>query len=435
MIDTQQLAASGSPLPGDGTIDDLRQAGRCRFDELGFPAAKDEDWKYTNLRALATKAFSFGEVSEGIGELGSSEVDSYRLVFVNGQLNAAASSFDGLPSGAICKPMSQALAENSDAVTAHLGQIQPEAPNSFASLNMGLFRDGVFIQLGNGVELDKPIELIFIGLGDQTLSLPRNLLVLGQGAKAQVIERYRGEADSTALSNSATEIALADAAELDYYLIQTQGKKATHIGATWVQQSQNSRFSGYAISLGGQLIRNELLVSLSGEGAHADCLGLFVGAGRQHIDNHTTIRHAAPNCTSRELYKGILDDRSRGVFHGRIVVERDAQLTASEQENQNLLLSRDAEIDTKPQLEIYADDVKCSHGATVGQLDKKQIFYLQSRGISQPQAEQLLTYAFAAAVVEEIKIKPLCIEIEQALATILVSSDMADELNVEERIK
>jgi Fe-S cluster assembly protein SufD len=239
-----------------------------------------------------------------------------------------------------------------------------------------------------------------------------------------VIERQLSDDNSTPLSNSATEIVLQEDSRLDYNLVQLHGKKSTHIGGTWVHQAARSVLNTRTITLGGVLVRNELNVSLNGEGAHANLTGLYYGRQRQHIDNHTTIRHRAPGCTSRELYKGILDDRARGVFHGRIVVEQDAQLTASEQQNPNLLLSRDAEIDTKPQLEIYADDVKCAHGATVGELDKKQVFYMQSRGIAPDAAKLLLTYAFAAEVIEEIEIDSLREELSKRVAGQLHLTDL-----------
>jgi Fe-S cluster assembly protein SufD len=257
---------------------------------------------------------------------------------------------------------------------------------------------------------------VFISGGEKTLNLPRNLIIMEKGASASVIERQLSDDESTGLSNSATEIVLAVDSRLDYNLVQLQGKKFTHIGGAWVHQAAGSSLNTRTITLGGVLVRNELNVALNGEGAHANCSGLYYGRQRQHIDNHTTIRHAVPGCTSRELYKGILDDRARGVFHGRVVVEQDAQLTVAEQQNPNLLLSRDAEIDTKPQLEIYADDVKCSHGATVGELDKKQLFYMQSRGIDLASAKTLLTYAFAAQVIEEIEIDSLREELTTRVA-------------------
>lgn len=385
----------------------IRKQGIERFNQLGIPEVKNEDWKYTNLRALARKQFSIGSSANVADSVALEAAENvYRLTFENGVLNQELSVLEGLPSEVQIVSLKQALA-NDDLLENILLSAMPGQVNAFASLNIGLFRDGALIRVAAGYELNKPIELVFISQGKQTLSLPRNLILIEKDASAQVIERQLSDDESSCLSNSATEIILQENAKLDYNLIQLQGKNSTHIGGTWAQQAAGSQLSTHTITLGGQLVRNELSVSLNGEGAHAECTGLYFGRGRQHIDNHTTIKHCAPSCTSRELYKGILDDRARGVFHGRIKVEQVAQLTAAEQHNANLLLSRGAEIDTKPQLEIYADDVKCAHGATVGELDKKQLFYLQTRGITLAAAKTLLTYAFAAEVVDEIKIKAL----------------------------
>lgn len=405
-------------------LDAARAQGIERFNTLGVPTVRDEDWKYTSLRALASKQFSLQptKLAADLALAGDDEA-KHRLVFVQGVLDEAASTPGDLPEGVTLMSIREALSQG-DALQAVLRSAMPEKANAFAELNNGLFRDGAFLKVDAGCRLDAPVELVFISSGEQTLCLPRNLIILEKGARARVIERQLSDDDSTGLSNSATEIVLAEDSRLDYNLVQLQGKKSTHIGGTWVQQAAGSHLSTRTITLGGALVRNELSVSLNGEGAHADCTGLFYGRQRQHMDNHTTIRHAAPECTSRELYKGILDDRARGVFHGRVVVEQDAQLTLAEQQNPNLLLSRDAEIDTKPQLEIYADDVKCSHGATVGELDEKQIFYMRSRGIDLASAKTLLTYAFAAQVIDEIEIESLREELTTRVAEHMHITDL-----------
>jgi Fe-S cluster assembly protein SufD len=397
-------------------LDAARAQGVERFNALGIPTVRDEDWKYTSLRALASKQFSlqYKKPAADLSLVGDGET-KHRLVFVQGVLDEAASTPGGLPEGVTLMSISEALSEG-DALQSVLRSAMPETANAFAELNNGLFRDGAFLKVDAGCHLEEPVELVFISSGEQTLCLPRNLIILEKGARASVIERQLSDDESTGLSNSATEIVLAEDSRLDYNLVQLQGKKSTHIGGTWVKQAAGSHLSTRTITLGGALVRNELSVSLNGEGAHADCTGLFYGRERQHMDNHTTVRHVAPECTSRELYTGILDDRARGVFHGRVVVEQDAQLTFADQQNPNLLLSRDAEIDTKPQLEIYADDVKCSHGATVGELDEKQLFYMRSRGIDLATAKTLLTYAFAAQVIEEIEIDSLREELTARVA-------------------
>lgn len=395
----------------------VRRQGVERFNQRGIPTLKDEDWKYTNLRALASKQFSLAPAEQLADAVTLDDADGvYRLVFENGVLNSGRSEMDDLPAEVEITSLREALSSKNEALQNSLSSAMPNEENAFASLNIALFRDGAFIKIAAGYQLEKPIELVFISHGQQTLSLPRNLILVKKNASARVIERQLSDDASSCLSNSATEILLQENASLDYNLIQLQGKKASHIGGTWVQQAAGSRLSTRTMTFGGQLVRNELAVSLNGEGAHADCVGLYYGRGRQHIDNHTTIKHCAPGCTSRELYKGILDDRARGVFHGRVKVEQIAQLTEADQQNQNLLLSRDAEIDTKPQLEIYADDVKCAHGATVGELDKKQLFYMQSRGLDLASAKTLLTYAFAAEVINEIHIDTLRESLIQRIA-------------------
>lgn len=421
MTNLEQLAESlPQTLAGEGLgwLKTTRSAGVERFNQLGIPTTKDEDWKYTNLRALASKPFSF--VAETALDHDAIELkvsEAYHLVFHNGRYQAAHSNVDGLPEGVVMCSIQHALEQqHTDKVEAQFAQMQPENTNAFASLNSGLFTDGAFVFLPEDAKLDKPLELIFIASGEQTLNMPRNLVVLEANAEATIIERQRSTDGSTALSNSATEVRLHNNAACDFYLVQTAQNKACQIGGMWVHQAANSRFSARTITLGGRLVRNELKVTLAGEGAHTDCIGLFIGKGRQHIDNHTTIRHSAPNCSSREVYKGILDDHSRGVFHGRVMVDQDAQQTFAEQENANLLLSRDAEVDTKPQLEIYADDVKCSHGVTVGELDAKQIFYLQSRGIDKASARTLLTYAFAAEVLDQIELDHLKSQLHKVIA-------------------
>ncbi len=414
----------GGELNETAWLEAARTQGVDRFNELGIPTQRDEDWKYTSLRALANKQFSLQSNVASADLIPAVDDEAmHRLVFVQGVLDEAASTPGDLPEGVTLMSMREALAQG-DALQSVLRSAMPEKANAFAELNNGLFRDGALLKVDAGCRLEKPVELVFISSGEQTLCMPRNLIILEAGARASIIERQLSDNESTCLSNSATEIVLAENSRLDYNLIQLQGEKSTHIGGIWVQQAAGSHLSTRTMTLGGTLVRNELNVSLNGKGAHADCTGLFYGRHRQHMDNHTTIRHAAPECTSRELYKGILDDRARGVFHGRIVVEQDAQLTLADQQNPNLLLSRDSEIDTKPQLEIYADDVKCSHGATVGELDKKQLFYMQSRGLDMNLARTLLTYAFAAQVVEEIEIDSLREELIKRIAEQMHLSDI-----------
>ncbi len=412
LIDRATIDANDAPW-----LKSIREKGLAQFNTLGIPSTKDEDWRYTNLRALSAKQYS---LSAGDGSVDTSLLskanENHRLVFINGALDAKHSDKADLPVGVSVMSMQTALTQHPDKLKAALAQPVTDEPNAFAELNLGLFLDGAFIHIADGTHLSQTIELVFLNQGERSLSLPRNLILIGEDASAGVIERQISDDVSTCLSNSATQIILGERAKLDYHLIQLHGNKASHIGGTWIQQAAGSQLNTHTITLGGQLVRNELKVALNGEAAKANCTGVYFGQQRQHIDNHTTIHHTAPSCTSRELYKGILDDRARGVFHGRIKVDKIAQLTMSEQENQNLLLSRDAEVDTKPQLEIYADDVKCAHGATVGELDHKALFYMQSRGIDRASARKLLTYAFAAQVIEGISNEALREELTARIA-------------------
>lgn len=413
----EKFVSPAEPVTGGAEwLEQLRTRGVERFNALGIPTTRNEDWKYTDLRALASRQYTQGVNTAAAESPTATSGDTCRVVFRQGELDSATGLPTDLPEGVVLMSMREALQSREAELQALLQSTATEQGNAFAELNIGLFRDGLYLKVAAGVKLDRAIEAVFISEGDQTINLPRNLIVLEDGASVQLVERQLSGDASSALSNSVTEVVLGRDSRLGYDLVQMQGSRSSHIGATWVHQAEGSELKLRTITLGGQLVRNELNVLLNGKGAHADCVGLYYGRRRQHIDNHTTIRHAVPECTSRELYKGILDDRARGVFHGRVVVEQDAQLTVSEQENPNLLLSRDAEVDTKPQLEIYADDVKCSHGATVGELDKKQLFYMQTRGIDMASARVLLTYAFAAEALQEIGVDSLREELENYVA-------------------
>lgn len=421
-VSDQFIRTASFPKHSPAWLQPMREASLQRFNDLGIPTQKNEDWRYTNLRALANKQFHLAQDTHKIdSSLTESSIDAFKMVFVGGIYQASLSDIEGLPEGVTLSSMSSYLNNNQpDALFSSM----PSTPNAFSALNAALFQDGVFLHVGKDVQLVRPIELIFADTGEQTLSLPHNLIKLESGANATVIERQISNDASTCLSNSATNIFLDKDATLNFNLIQWQGANASHIGGTWAKLSQGSTLNSNTITLGGRLIRNELKVELDGEGADANCMGLFYGRKEQHIDNHTTIEHKAPNCTSNQLYKGILDDRARGVFHGRIKVNQTAQFTCAQQQNQNLLLSRNAEIDTKPQLEIYADEVKCAHGATVGELDNKQLFYLQSRGIGLPDAKTLLTFAFASDIIDKINSSTLRESLTTRIASQMQITDL-----------
>jgi Fe-S cluster assembly protein SufD len=371
----------------------LRRQAIERFAALGFPTLEDEDWRFTPLAPLTRIPFT----------------------------KVAASGFD-LESprrdGVIVCSLAHALTKHPDLVEPYLARYADYEEHAFAALNTAFLHEGAFVYLPPGVVVPEPIDLnsLVIAFGEPPLMWPRRaLIVAGRNSQATVCERYFGLPGLTYFTNAVTEIILDEGAILDHYKVNQEGDAAFHVATTQVQMGRSCNFSSHNLTFGGRLTRNDVNAYLDGEGSECTLNGLYVGGGEQLIDNHTRIDHARPHCASHELYKGILDGKSRGVFAGRIYVHQDAQKTDAKQTNQTLLLSDDAVIDTKPQLEIFADDVKCTHGATVGQLDAESVFYLRTRGIGKDEARALLTFAFANDIVGRIKIESLRAELEQLL--------------------
>jgi Fe-S cluster assembly protein SufD len=370
----------------------LRQDAMERFAALGFPTLEDEDWRFTPLAALTRVPF---QLAPSTNRLESRRRD-----------------------GVIVCSLAAALADHRELVEPYLARYADYEDRAFAALNTAFLHDGAFVYLPPGAVVAEPIFLTWHGSasGDEPLMWPRRtLIVAGRNSQAAVCERYIGAPGSTYLTSAVAEIILDEGAILDHYKVQQEADTAFHVATTQAHLGRSSNFSQHNITLGGQLTRNDVNVYLGGEGGECTLNGLYMGGGEQLVDNHTRIDHAKPHCASHELYKGILDGKSRGVFAGRIYVHQDAQKTDAKQTNQTLLLSDDAIIDTKPQLEIFADDVKCTHGATVGQLDAESIFYLRSRGIGKDEARSLLTFAFANDIIGRIKIDGLREELEQLL--------------------
>ena len=427
-----QHRAIADTLPGRGLdwLQAQRRAGLARFEQVGFPTQRDEDWRYTAVKPIITKNFQGIPETEAapqpdidLNALKIPGLQSHRMVFVDG-LFAPQLSDDGAPdAGVVVESLARVLDEQPELVEQAFGSVTPRDRHGFTALNNASSRDGVVLRLAAGAAPTMPVEMLFVSRAEHGLAQPRNLIIADKGTKAEVIERHLSLGDHSTFTNSATEIVLGEEAELDYYLVQTQSAAACHVCGVWAKQSRASRFSCRTVTLGGALVRNDLGVDLAGEEAHCDMFGLYHPVGIQHVDNHTTMIHGAENCTSRELYKGVIEQRARAVFHGRIVVRPGAQKTNAAQTNNNLLLSRHAEIDTKPQLEIYADDVKCSHGATVGQIDRDALFYLRSRGIDEARAQSLLTFAFVNDVLGEIQIDELKHALENTLATRLAATN------------
>lgn len=410
----QHHALAGA-LPGRGLdwLQAHRDAALARFTEVGLPTQRDEDWRYTPTRALTAKNFRAVETAQDDAALAAQVTPLFidgmqcsRLVFIDG-LFAPKLSDAGARRGVHFAPLARVLEERPESVAREFATLIPRAPHGFTALNNAGARDGAVTLLDADAAPDAPLEMLFINRAEDAFAQPRNIIIAGANCNAQFIERHVSLGAHAAFTNSATEIFLGENARVDYYLVQTASNAARHVCGVWARQQRASHLRCITAALGGALVRNDLGVDLRGGEAHCDMLGLYAAGGMQHVDNHTTVSHAVENCGSRELYKGVLDKRARAVFRGRIVVARGAQQTRAEQESKTLLLSRHAEIDCKPQLEIYADDVRCSHGATVGQLDDAALFYLRSRGIDAARARELLTFAFAGDVLNEIKIDAL----------------------------
>ena len=410
-----EFSALRAELPGHGLewLDRSRESALDAFATSGFPTPRHEDWKYTRVTAIEKRSFKFAQ-QNGIHvqardverfHLGALECE--QLVFVDGRYVDALSNRNLVDGGARITTLESAMNASSQLLESHLGHYADITGQPFCALNTAFMTDGAVIHVKNRGAGKLPVHLLFIASREGVVAHPRSLVVAEAGSQTTVLESYTSLVDGCYFTNALTEIALMEEAQVDHYKLQAESTKAFHVATLQVQQGRDSQFASHSISFGGQLVRNDINVLLDGEGAECTLNGLFMASGRQHVDYHTRIDHAKPNGTSEEIYKGILDGRARGVFNGRVKVHPDAQKTDAHQSNKNLLLSRDAEIDTKPELEIYADDVKCSHGATVGQLDEQSLYYLRSRGIGESQARSLLTYGFAKDILDRIDLVPL----------------------------
>ena len=399
-----------------------REAGMQRFSELGIPTVHDEDWKYTSLATVARKDFrlagpaSRAISSDQIGSVGFNEIEGCRLVFVNGRCSENLSRLEATPKGVVAGRLSDHL--GNEAVEAHLGRLADLQDHALVALNTAFIEDGAFVQIPGRAVVENPIHLVFVTLAEEANQVchPRTLILAERDSQATVVETYIGMGESY-WTNAVTEVVAGENARIDHYKLQQEHVRSLHTGFTYAHQARDSRFASRSLSFGGQLVRSDTAVRLNGEGCECVLNGLYAVTGHQHIDHHTIIDHAMPHCNSHQLYRGILDGHSSGVFNGKVIVRQDAQKTDAKQSNKNLLLSRNAEINTKPQLEIDANDVRCTHGATVGQIDDEAMFYLQSRGINRHDARSLLTYAFAADIIESLNVAPLREPLEQVLLT------------------
>ncbi|MEQ8426833.1 MAG: Fe-S cluster assembly protein SufD [Gammaproteobacteria bacterium] len=420
-------------------LTEQRQAALSLFRENGFPTTRQEDWKYTDVRQIAKKHFSAtagGQAKIEQAELDVvrfQELDCHELVFVNGVYSAELSKLDALPDLAVVCDMATAMEQHAQLLEQHLSQYADNNVSAFTALNTAFVQHGVLIYLPRNVIVDKPINILYLSRKQEQefASHLRNVVIMEDNAEATIIESYIGLDDANYFTNAVTEIALDQAARLQHYKLQQESINGYHIGNLKVRQGKDSQLQSHSISLGGSLVRNDIHSLLDAEGASINLNGLYMTKGKQHVDNHTRVDHLKPNTFSTENYRGVLNDRSRAVFNGKVIVHQDAQKIEAHQNNANLLLSDDAEIDTKPELEIYADDVKCSHGATVGQLDKDMMFYLRSRAIDKETAKSLLTFAFAEEVIRLIDLEPIRNRLEYLVVGQLPDADLIREFTNE----
>jgi Fe-S cluster assembly protein SufD len=400
-----------------GWLKGLRRSAFQWVSERGFPSAKDEAWKYTRVTPILEIPFEPAEpgasrrLSSGAIDQLACDLDGPRLVFVNGYFGHFAPErpvIGSFPPGIRITNLASALLEDGRAIEPVLSRSLREHLNGFNALNAALAEDGAFVWIPPNTTIEEPIHLVFLSDTGATpvVSHPRTLVLAGRGSRATIVETYAGIGD-VYLTNAVTEVVLEEGAAVEHYKVQNETETAFHVALLSVRQGRGSRFSAHSLALGSSIARHEVRVTLEAPGAEVALNGLYMPWGQQHLDNSTTIEHAAPQCTSRELYKGVVDGQGRGVFDGRIVVREGAFKTDASQTNKNLLLSESAQADTRPRLEIFADDVKCAHGAAVGQLDDDAVFYLRSRGIPQEAARGLLTYAFADEMLRVIPLESL----------------------------
>jgi Fe-S cluster assembly protein SufD len=398
----------------------LREDAWSRFGAKGFPTTHDEDWRFTNIASLAR--IPFRRAPQGGAGLTAKDLERFRLagaacqmVFVNGRFVPALSEIANLPKGMEVCALARALDCGAggwapegcapEGIEQHLGRYADVRRDSFAALNTALWEDGAHLRIRRGAVIEQPVHLLYVsaGRGSEIMTHPRTLVVAEEASQVAVVEDYVSIGEEAAFSNAVTELAAGQNAVVSHYLVERENLAAYNVSTLRVEQARGTNIASHSILLGGGLVRNNVHPVLAGEGAECLINGLFVGGGRQHLDNYMMVEHAQPQSSSRQFYNGILTDRAHGVFHGRIIVHKDAQKTDAKQTNRNLLLSDNARIDTKPQLEIHADDVKCTHGATIGQIEEEQLFYLRARGLDETSARNLLLYAFAAECLDRMK--------------------------------
>jgi Fe-S cluster assembly protein SufD len=402
----------------------LRESAIGIFDRLGFPDQNDEDWKYTSVEPIISQPFERKRRSEAVSveailPRAFADAACNRLVFVNGTFAPELSLWRDVPANVRVQSLADAIRRDEQILAPYLAACARHEREAFFALNTAFMEDGAVVIVPSNCRLENPLHLIFVAnAGEKRIALyPRNLLLVGSGSEVKIVESYLGLGTGAYFVDAVTELVGEENSSIDYYRLQRESDTGFHVGAVDARLKRNCRFTSHAITLAGSLVRNDVHVALEGEGSECILNGMYLLDGREHVDNHTEIEHMRPRTTSFELYKGILSGHAHGVFNGKIVVHKDAQKTDARQTNKNLLLSEHAAVNTKPQLEIHADDVKCSHGSTIGQLDADALFYLRSRGLDSDEAQSLLSYAFASDVVGRIRIPSLRLRLDEYLLT------------------
>ena len=414
------LMTSSSPW-----LKGARKKALEQFESLGFPTTKLENWRYTNVSRISKSRFQLspGYASNGLTParlrgLMAAMGDGHTLVFVNGHFAEDLSRIDRLPEDVIVRSLAESLESDRESLEPHLNRIAVEKDQAFTALNTALLHDGAWIEIPQGTVVAEPIQLVYLSTpGERTpfMSHVRNLIVAGANSQATIIEVYKGMGAAASFTNTVTEVAGGENASIDHYKIQNESDDDCHMGSIQVKMARNATFTSHAISMGAALSRTDLGVVMNAPGGDCTLNGLYVVSDSQHVDSHTVVDHAGPHCSSRELYKGVLSGRARGVVDGKVIVRPDSQKTDARQVNNNLLLSDNALVDTKPQLEINADDVKCAHAATIGQLDQDALFYMRARAIGFEEARHILIRGFVNDMLERIRVEPLKAGLEDLL--------------------
>ncbi len=388
----------------------IREGAFGRFCDTGFPTTKDEDWRFTNPAPISQTMFQL-PLADGV-QLSMADVQPFflpdavcRLVFVDGRYVAQLSDTVHTPAGLEARSVADAILQDSAGLSANLGRYADLRRDAFCSLNTAFFEDGGYVRVADNVSIAEPIHLLFLSTASNQPRMihPRNLLIVGRGASVSIVEEHVSLVDGVLFANVVTELIARENSHVSHHMIERENREALHVSTLRIEQERSANVDSHSVLIGGSLVRNNVHPVLAGEGGECLINGIFLGDDRQHLDNYMLVEHASPHCASHQFYNGILGGHSHGVFHGRILVHKDAQKTDAKQTNRNLLLSDDAQIDTKPQLEIYADDVKCTHGATIGQIEENSLFYLRSRGLDEASAREMLLLAFAGECLVRIK--------------------------------